>query len=124
MRPDHRHTPALINRCGSLCSRNGTTPLPPPGATLSHPIGERRGEGAFSFPRIDTALPRGVSAAFTLIELLFVIAIIAILSSLLLPPLVHAKEQAKLIKCVSNQKQIGEAFLMYRDDNDTKFPPL
>jgi prepilin-type N-terminal cleavage/methylation domain-containing protein/prepilin-type processing-associated H-X9-DG protein len=61
---------------------------------------------------------------FSLIELLVVIAIIGVLASLLLPALGNAKEQAKLIKCVSNQKQIGIALQMYRDDNDTKFPPI
>jgi prepilin-type N-terminal cleavage/methylation domain-containing protein/prepilin-type processing-associated H-X9-DG protein len=61
---------------------------------------------------------------FTLTELLVVIAIIAVLASLLLPALSSAKEQSKLIKCVSNQKQIGVAFQLYADENDNRFPPL
>src|SRR4051812_5904047 len=60
---------------------------------------------------------------FTLIELLVVIAIIGVLASLLLPALGSAKEQAKLIKCISNQRQIGAAFKLYGDDNETRFPP-
>ncbi len=61
--------------------------------------------------------------AFTLIELLVVIAITAILASLLLPALGNAKQQAKLIKCVSSQRQIGMAFQLYESDN-SKFPPV
>src|SRR5258706_6346871 len=73
---------------------------------------------------LSTGVPRRASAAFTLIELLVVIAIIAILASLLLPALSSAKEAAKVTKCLSNQRQIGIAFQMYRDENNTKFPPL
>ena len=59
---------------------------------------------------------------FTLIELLVVIAIIGVLASLLLPALAGAKERAKLIKCVSNQNQIGIAFQLYGGDNNERFP--
>lgn len=55
--------------------------------------------------------------AFTLIELLIVIAIIGILAAMLLPALGRSKSAAQRIKCVGNLHQLGVATQMYWDDN-------
>lgn len=61
--------------------------------------------------------PRPIRRAFTLIELLAVIAIIAVLISLLFPALGQARGAARSVACLSNQKQLGLSARMYMDDH-------
>jgi len=62
------------------------------------------------------------SQGFTLIELLVVIAIIAILAAILFPVFAKAREKARQTSCLSNEKQVALAVLMYAQDYDEKFP--
>jgi type II secretory pathway pseudopilin PulG len=61
--------------------------------------------------------------AFTLVELLVVIGIIAVLVSLLLPALGKARESAQTLACLSNLRQIGLGFALYAQNNDECLPP-
>lgn len=62
------------------------------------------------------------SAAFTLIEVLVVVAIIALLISILLPSLAQARESARTSLCLANLKQLAGATQMYTNDGKGQLP--
>lgn len=62
--------------------------------------------------------PRYPHAAFTLVELLVVIGIIALLMGILLPVISRARAQANAVKCLSNLRQLGLALVLYNNQNN------
>jgi len=74
--------------------------------------------------RLMVPAPRpGKPRGFTLIELLVVIAIIAILAAILFPVFAQARDKARQTSCLSNEKQLALAVLMYVQDYDEKMVP-
>ena len=69
-----------------------------------------------------TAVPKAFRFGFTLVELLVVMAIIALLLSILMPALGRAKSMAMQVKCAHNLKQIYLAMHLYLDGNDDTYP--
>ena len=68
--------------------------------------------------------PSTRSRGFSLIELIVVIGIMAVLIALLLPALRRARIQAKYVACQSNMRQIGQAMMIYANNNrGWLFPP-
>lgn len=61
-------------------------------------------------------------SGFSLVELLVVVAIIGVLSSILLPALAKAKARAQGIYCLNNTKQLTLAWVMYSDDHNGNLP--
>jgi len=68
--------------------------------------------------------PSHAKRAFTLLELLIVVAIIAILAGILFPVFARARENARRASCLSNLKQIGLAGLQYSQDYDERVMPV
>ncbi len=66
---------------------------------------------------------RKTSCAFTLVELLTVIAIIGILTTIIIPVAGRAREAARNVQCKSNLRQLGEAFFLWAHDNKDYYPP-
>ena len=60
---------------------------------------------------------------FTLIELLVVISVIALLMGILLPSLQKARQQAKMVSCGSNMRQLILGLTAYAQTNDSRLPP-
>lgn len=61
--------------------------------------------------------------AFTLLELLLVIAVIAVLAAFLLPAIGRARAKAQRLACMNNLRQISLGVRMYADDSSDAFPP-
>src|SRR5262245_35160510 len=61
-------------------------------------------------------------SAFTLVELLVVIGIIAVLVGILMPALSKARDSAQTLACLSNCRQLGNAFVMYANEHKNFLP--
>ncbi len=97
--------PGLANR--RRCAQRRRTPAP---TSL----------GAVRLPGVRRFSPSG---AFTLVELLVVIAVIGILAALLLPVLSSTKRQAQGTQCLSQLRQLQQAWLMFTHDHEDSLPP-
>ncbi|HYO08816.1 MAG TPA: type II secretion system protein [Tepidisphaeraceae bacterium] len=68
--------------------------------------------------------PAGYRRAFTLVELLVVIGIIAVLVAILLPTLSRAREAANRTACLSNVRSLAQLAVLYSTENKGRFPPM
>lgn len=69
-----------------------------------------------------TTFSRSSSHAFSIVDLLVILAIIAILAAMLLPALASSKRKATAINCTNNLKQLGLSFRVWEGDYGDKYP--
>jgi len=67
---------------------------------------------------------RHLRSAFTLVELLTVIAIVGILAAIIIPVVGKVRDSARKTECVSNLRQIGTSMRLYANENRGNFPPM
>ncbi|MFA5292711.1 MAG: type II secretion system protein [Phycisphaerae bacterium] len=84
-------------------------------------MGKQKGEFGSAKVKVADQGRGRFQKAFTLVELLVVISIIAILLAMLMPALQKARKQAKSVICISNLKQWGLMYSMYCEDNSGYF---
>ena len=75
-----------------------------------------------TYRRTNSFHPRASASAFTLVEMLVVIGIIALLIAILLPTLNHSREAARRVSCLSNLRQVHAAFQLYAMANHDQVP--
>lgn len=71
----------------------------------------------------DHSFPKNSQNAFTLTELLVVIAVLALMAGLTFPALAHAKIKSPAAGCLNNKRQLMMAWSMYKDDNNDRLVP-
>ncbi len=120
----HRSPFAKTEHSSRLERQSGFSP---PSVEKSQPAGEGSSPvrlqntfAKFTFAKFRSR--ESTLRAFTLIELLIVIAIIAILAGMLLPALAASKAKAKRIACVNNQKQTSIGLRVWAHDHNDRYP--
>ena len=87
--------------------------------------GESRMRENLTYGLVDEVKARRRSRrAFTLVELLVVIAVITILAGMLLPVLSSARKMAQTSQCMNNQSQIHRSLMLYVEDNAGHLPAV